>query len=149
MQPDMPSQKRSSSSQLQRRGDTLGGPSRPGMPAPARPRRRSDFRLARVRGGGHGVDFAPALKGARRAGPFAGLHTGRGSMRYGRIIGWGKYVPPHVLTNFDLEKMVHTSDEWIVTRTGIRERRIAGDGETTLTMSVAAARQAPEGAGLR
>lgn len=70
-------------------------------------------------------------------------------MRYGRITGWGKYVPPQVLTNFDLEKMVHTSDEWIVTRTGIRERRIAGDGETTLTMSVAAARQALERAGLR
>jgi len=70
-------------------------------------------------------------------------------MKYGRIAGWGKYAPPKVLTNFDLEKMVHTSDEWIVTRTGIRERRIAGEGETTLTMSVAAARQALERAGVR
>jgi 3-oxoacyl-[acyl-carrier-protein] synthase-3 len=58
-------------------------------------------------------------------------------------------VPDKVLTNFDLEKMVETSDEWIVTRTGIRERRIAGEGETTLTMSVAAARQALDRAGLR
>ncbi len=68
--------------------------------------------------------------------------------RYARITGWGKYVPARVLTNFDLEKMVDTSDEWIVTRTGIRERRIAGDDETTATMSVAAARQALAVAGL-
>lgn len=64
------------------------------------------------------------------------------SKRYARLTGWGKYVPAKVLTNFDLEKMVDTSDEWIVTRTGIRERRIAADDETTATMSVAAARQA-------
>ncbi len=62
--------------------------------------------------------------------------------KYARITGWGKYVPDRVLTNFDLEKMVDTSDEWIRTRTGIRERRIAGPGETCSTMSVAAARQA-------
>ncbi|HIC87874.1 MAG TPA: ketoacyl-ACP synthase III [Anaerolineae bacterium] len=68
--------------------------------------------------------------------------------RYARITGWGSYVPPRVLTNFDLEKMVDTSDEWIVTRTGIRERRIAGEGETTSTMSIAAARQALERAGV-
>ncbi|MCC7355266.1 MAG: ketoacyl-ACP synthase III, partial [Anaerolineae bacterium] len=68
--------------------------------------------------------------------------------RYARITGWGKYAPPRVLTNADLEKMVDTSDEWIVTRTGIRERHIASGDETTATMSVAAARQALAVAGL-
>ena len=68
--------------------------------------------------------------------------------RYSKITGWGKYVPEKVMTNADLEKLVDTSDEWIVTRTGIRERRIAGPGETNTAMSVAAARQALDGAGL-
>jgi 3-oxoacyl-[acyl-carrier-protein] synthase-3 len=68
--------------------------------------------------------------------------------RYSKITGWGKYVPEKVMTNADLEKLVDTSDEWIVTRTGIRERRIAGSGETNTAMSVAAARQALDGAGL-
>ncbi|HSJ57703.1 MAG TPA: beta-ketoacyl-ACP synthase III [Anaerolineae bacterium] len=62
--------------------------------------------------------------------------------RYARLTGWGKYVPRRVLTNFDLEKMVDTSDEWIRTRTGIRERHIAAPGETCCTMSLASARQA-------
>ena len=62
--------------------------------------------------------------------------------RYGRITGWGMYVPDRVLTNRDLEQMVDTSDEWIVSRTGIRERRIAGPGETTSTMAVEAAQRA-------
>lgn len=64
--------------------------------------------------------------------------------RYARITGWGKYVPERVLTNFDLEKIVDTSDEWIRTRTGIRERRIAAPGETCCSMSVAAAQKALE-----
>ncbi len=68
--------------------------------------------------------------------------------RYGRITGWGKSVPKRVLTNHDLEQMVDTSDEWIVSRTGIRERRIAGEGEITSTMSVAACREAMERAGV-
>ncbi|MFL7792820.1 MAG: beta-ketoacyl-ACP synthase III [Anaerolineae bacterium] len=58
--------------------------------------------------------------------------------QYGRITGWGKSVPARILTNFDLEQMVDTSDEWIVTRTGIRERHIVGPGETTATMSLEA-----------
>jgi 3-oxoacyl-[acyl-carrier-protein] synthase-3 len=62
--------------------------------------------------------------------------------KYARITGWGKYLPERVLTNQDLEKMVDTSDEWIRTRTGIRERRIAAPGETCSTMSLAAARKA-------
>ncbi len=64
--------------------------------------------------------------------------------KYARITGWGKYLPERVLTNADLEKMVDTSDEWIRTRTGIRERRIAGPDETCSTMSLAAARKALE-----
>jgi len=62
--------------------------------------------------------------------------------RHGRITGWGMYVPDRVLTNHDLEQMVDTSDEWIVTRTGIRERRITEPGETSSTMSVEAAQRA-------
>jgi 3-oxoacyl-[acyl-carrier-protein] synthase-3 len=62
--------------------------------------------------------------------------------KYARITGWGKYVPERVLTNYDLEKMVDTTDEWIRTRTGIRERRIAAPGETCCSMSLASARRA-------
>jgi 3-oxoacyl-[acyl-carrier-protein] synthase-3 len=69
--------------------------------------------------------------------------------RYGRITGWGKAVPQRVLTNHDLEKMVDTSDEWIVTRTGIRERRLVGPGETTSSMSVDACRKALDVAGVQ
>ncbi len=58
-----------------------------------------------------------------------------------KIVSTGSYVPEKVLTNFDLENMVETSDEWIVTRTGIRERRIS-EGETTADMAAAAAKEA-------
>ncbi len=64
------------------------------------------------------------------------------------ITGWGMYAPARVMTNADLSKMVDTNDEWIVTRTGIRERRIAADDETTTTLSVHAARDALAVAGL-
>jgi 3-oxoacyl-[acyl-carrier-protein] synthase-3 len=64
------------------------------------------------------------------------------------ITGWGMYAPSRVLTNDDLSKMVETSDEWIVSRTGIRERRIAADDETTTTLSVNASRDALAVAGL-
>jgi 3-oxoacyl-[acyl-carrier-protein] synthase-3 len=60
------------------------------------------------------------------------------------IAGLGRYVPEKKLTNQDLEKMVDTSDEWIVQRTGIRERRIAADDEVTSTLAINAARQALE-----
>ena len=69
-------------------------------------------------------------------------------MLYGRIIGWGKAVPDKILTNADLEKMVDTTDEWIVTRSGIRERRIAPEGVNTSTLSVLAAQAALTQAGL-
>jgi 3-oxoacyl-[acyl-carrier-protein] synthase-3 len=63
-------------------------------------------------------------------------------MRYAAITGWGMAVPERVLTNADLERMVDTSDEWIVARTGIKERRIVGPHDSTTSLSVAAARQA-------
>lgn len=59
-----------------------------------------------------------------------------------RIIGIGHYIPERVLTNFDLEKIVDTSDEWIVTRSGIRERRITADGEVSSDMAFEAAKMA-------
>jgi len=58
------------------------------------------------------------------------------------IIGVGSYLPKKVLTNSDLEKMVDTSDEWIITRTGIRERRLAAKNEATSDLAAQAARQA-------
>lgn len=67
---------------------------------------------------------------------------------YTNIIGTGSFLPEHVRTNADLEKMVDTSDEWIVTRTGIRERRIAAPEETVATMGYAAATRALEMAGV-
>lgn len=66
-----------------------------------------------------------------------------------RIAGTGKYVPERVRTNHDLEKLVDTSDAWILARTGIRERRVAADGEFTSDMAAAAARQALAAAGLQ
>lgn len=69
-------------------------------------------------------------------------------LRGSRITGTGRFTPEKVLTNFDLEKMVDTSDEWIVTRTGIRERRIAGPTEATSDIAVPAARAALESAGV-
>ncbi len=68
--------------------------------------------------------------------------------RYGNIIGWGKYVPSRVITNADLEKTLDTSDEWIVTRTGIRERHVVEKGETTSQMCIAASRNALKVAGI-
>lgn len=65
-----------------------------------------------------------------------------------QIVGTGSYAPEKVLTNKDLEKMVDTSDEWIVSRTGMRERRIAGEDETTSDLGAAAAREALENAGM-
>lgn len=67
---------------------------------------------------------------------------------YTKIIGTGSYLPEQVRTNADLEKMVETSDEWIVTRTGIRERRIAAPGENVSTMGYEAAQRALEMAGI-
>jgi 3-oxoacyl-[acyl-carrier-protein] synthase-3 len=62
--------------------------------------------------------------------------------KYAEIIGWGKYLPTKVVTNHDLAQMVDTSDEWITSHTGIRERRVVEAGETAVSMGVAAARDA-------
>jgi 3-oxoacyl-[acyl-carrier-protein] synthase-3 len=69
-------------------------------------------------------------------------------MRRAHVTGWGRYVPSQVLTNADLEKMVDTNDEWIVTRTGIRERRVAAAHETTASMAAVAGLRAIRTAGL-
>jgi 3-oxoacyl-[acyl-carrier-protein] synthase-3 len=64
------------------------------------------------------------------------------------VTGWGRYVPSQVLTNADLEKMVDTNDEWIVSRTGIRERRVAAANETTASMAAVASLRAIRAAGI-
>jgi 3-oxoacyl-[acyl-carrier-protein] synthase-3 len=64
------------------------------------------------------------------------------------IAGWGSAVPEGRLTNSDLEARVDTTDEWIVERTGIRERRIAGEDETTASLAIAAGTAAIKSAGL-
>ena len=63
-----------------------------------------------------------------------------------RILSTGSYLPSYIRTNAELEKMVDTSDEWIVTRSGIRERRIAAADETVATMGFEAAKNAIEAA---
>lgn len=83
---------------------------------------------------------APRPTAARQLHPLLGRPVG--------ITGVGSHVPDRVLTNFDLAKIVDTSDEWIVTRTGISERRIAGEDEATSDLAIGAARQALEHAGL-
>ena len=70
------------------------------------------------------------------------------ALRTASIVGTGMYVPERVMTNHDLEKLVDTSDEWIYTRTGMKERRIAADGEFTSDMGAAAARKALADAGV-
>lgn len=69
-------------------------------------------------------------------------------MTYSKIIGTGSYLPSKVLTNFDLEKMVETTHDWIVSRSGIVERHIAAEGELTSDLAVQASRRAIEAAGV-
>jgi 3-oxoacyl-[acyl-carrier-protein] synthase-3 len=79
------------------------------------------------------------------------LVEGAGFMtrRRAEITGWGKYVPAKILTNDDLAKIVDTSDEWITTRTGIKERRIRTENDTTTSMACAASHEALAVAGLK
>lgn len=77
------------------------------------------------------------------------MKSGSGVAIPAGIEGLGFYLPSKVLTNADLEKRVETSDEWIRTRTGIRERRIAAEGENTSDLAVGAAKRALEQAGLQ
>ncbi len=67
---------------------------------------------------------------------------------YSKILGTGSYLPSQIRTNADLEKMVDTTDEWIVTRTGIKERRIAAEDETVADMGYEASLKAIEMAGI-
>ena len=76
------------------------------------------------------------------------LPTPIASGRTARITGWGRYAPAQALTNADLERMVDTSDDWIVSRTGIRERRVAAAHETTASMGAVAGMRAIRTAGL-
>ncbi len=74
--------------------------------------------------------------------------TGTAQRVYSRIAGTGSYLPEKVLTNDDLAKFVDTSDEWIASRTGIRQRHIAAEGETTGDLAYHAAIRAMEAAGV-
>ena len=69
-------------------------------------------------------------------------------MTYSRIVGTGRYLPERILTNFDLEKIVDTSDEWIRTRTGVERRHVVAEDQTTSDMCVEAAKKAIEDAGV-
>ena len=69
-------------------------------------------------------------------------------VRHAHVTGWGRYAPSQVLTNHDLERMVDTSDEWIRSRTGIRERRVAAANETTASMAAVAGMRAIRTAGI-
>lgn len=67
---------------------------------------------------------------------------------YSKIIGTGSYLPARIMTNFDLEKVVETSHDWIVSRSGIVERHIAAEGEMASDLAVHASRRALEAAGV-
>ena len=78
-----------------------------------------------------------------------GRELGVPTLIYSRIAGTGSYLPEKIVTNADLEKIVETTDEWIASRTGIRERRRAADGETTGDLAFYAATHALEAAGVK
>lgn len=70
-------------------------------------------------------------------------------MTHSKILGTGSFLPEKIITNFDLEKMVDTTNEWIVERTGIRRRHMAAENENAVTMADAAGRNALDAAGLK
>ena len=70
-------------------------------------------------------------------------------MAYARIKGLGKYLPEKIYDNAYMESIVDTNDEWIVRRTGIKERRISADDEYTTDMAAKAAQAALKNAGMR
>ncbi|MGB9736607.1 MAG: beta-ketoacyl-ACP synthase III [bacterium] len=70
-------------------------------------------------------------------------------MKRSRILGVGRYLPERIVTNFDLEKLMDTSDEWIRQRTGIEQRRFAAEGEGAALMGTRAAEEAIKNAGLK
>lgn len=81
----------------------------------------------------------PMVNGKHRPTPSTGAIP---SLHYAHVVGWGKSVPDRVLTNEDLAAIVETNDEWIRARTGIEERRIAGDKESTAQLAFQAAKEA-------
>ncbi len=84
----------------------------------------------------HQSNNSPSVNGA-------GPRPAAGRPRYAQIVGWGKALPERVVTNDDLARMVETSDDWIRSRTGIQERRMAvSPKESTLTLAIQAAREA-------
>src|SRR5690606_10230865 len=98
-----------------------------------------------------------ALRAARQDRANAGAYRGFAAIRRWSglvtvlrsvVLGCGSYLPSRTLTNADLARMVDTSDEWIVQRTGIRERRVAAAGELTSDMGLQAARAALDHAGV-
>lgn len=91
-------------------------------------------------GNGH-VPHDPAPNGKNGRAPTRN-RNGYGPLRYAHIVGWGMKVPDAVITNFDLEAVVDTTDEWIRKGTGIQERRIANERESTVTLGFEAARAA-------
>ena len=84
-----------------------------------------------------------------RGGNADGRPAGRTALIHSRIAGTGSYLPEKIVTNADLEKVVDTTDEWIASRTGIRERRRAADGETTGDLAFYAATHALDAAGVK
>lgn len=79
---------------------------------------------------------------------FRNPRAGRPHLRTVSITGMGSYVPARILTNADLESMVETTDDWITSRTGIKERRLAAPGENTSDMAAEAGRRALQNAGI-
>jgi 3-oxoacyl-[acyl-carrier-protein] synthase-3 len=69
-------------------------------------------------------------------------------LKYARIVGSGSYLPPRIVTNADLARRVDTSDEWIVTRTGIRQRHIADESQSSSDLALEASREALRAAGV-
>jgi 3-oxoacyl-[acyl-carrier-protein] synthase-3 len=69
-------------------------------------------------------------------------------LKYARIVGSGSYLPPRIVTNADLARRVNTSDEWIVTRTGIRQRHIADESQSSSDLALEASREALRAAGV-
>ncbi|HEY1077029.1 MAG TPA: 3-oxoacyl-ACP synthase, partial [Fontimonas sp.] len=67
-------------------------------------------------------------------------------MTYSKIVGTGSYLPERIVTNQELESRISTSDEWIVSRTGIEARHVAADGELTSDLALNAARRAMDAA---
>src|SRR5690554_5178830 len=90
----------------------------------------------------------PGVPGSRPRTVVQMNQTGTSQRVYSRIAGTGSYLPENVVTNDDLAKVVDTSDEWIAARTGIRQRHVAAEGETTSDLAYHASVRALEAAGV-